>query len=110
MSSRRRSPAAVAAAVSTVVSTSLNELKAQITALKSSSTVDDTNLEVSTVGNDDAFIGLRNERVIHNQVHAQMLRLLSSSVDHYCDMNKRSLDHFGALPPISARGASGTGA
>src|SRR5690349_15534136 len=82
---------AVDAAVSASTQELNNKLNSLTQALKNTSTNEDTNMEVSTVGNDDAFIGLRNERVAQSGIISQMLKLVAASVDHYVETNKASV-------------------
>lgn len=103
----------IAQAVETQVTASLQELTNKLNQisqnLKNTGTNEDTNMEVSTVGNDDAFISLRNERVAHSRLQLIAERVLAAGADHYADLLARSRDHFSSLPPLAPRAASGPG-
>lgn len=82
---------AVAAAVTASLQEITNKLNQISQNVRNTSTTDDTNMEVSSVGTDDAFIGLRNERVTQSGIQAQLLCLVAASVDHYVESNKASV-------------------
>jgi|SRR5579872_4683366 len=99
----------IAQAVATAVTSSIQELTNKLNQidqnLKNTSTNEDTSMEVSTVGNDDAFIGLRNERVAQSGMQVQLLRLTAASVDHFIEANKASVASLAAIGTQAGRHA-----
>lgn len=87
------------------LTTTLNEITAKLNSvsenLKKSSTNDDTNFEISSTGVSDPFDEVRRNYAQRDQIFTIGLQALSKMVENGDALMKRSLDHFGSLPPIN---------
>jgi len=107
----------IAQAVAAAVTTSMNEVTAKINQMlqsvsenvKKQSANEDTNFEASVTGAYDMFDDLRRANVSRDRIAVYAEKALANAIEvsHACSM--RSLDHFGALPPIAPRSATGPG-
>jgi hypothetical protein len=101
----------IAQAVAGAVTTSLNELTAKLNqmmdsvseAVKKTSANDDSNFETSVTGVHDPYDDLRRNAVSRDRVQAYAELALANAVKAADGLMARSLDHFGSLPPVSAK-------
>jgi hypothetical protein len=107
----------IAQAVAAAVTTSLNEVTAKINQMlqsvsenvKKQSANDDTNFEASVTGAYDVFDDLRRANVSRDRIAVYAELALKQVLQHNDQIFQRSMDHFGALPPIAPRSATGPG-
>jgi hypothetical protein len=107
----------IAQAVAAAVTTSMNEVTAKINqmldsvseSVKKQSANDDTNFEASVTGAYDMFDDLRRANVSRDRVAVYAELALKQALEHNDAVFQRSMDHFGALPPIAPRSATGPG-
>jgi hypothetical protein len=107
----------IAQAVAAAVTTSLNEVTAKINQMlqsvseniKKQSANDDTNFEASVTGSYDMFDDLRRANVSRDRIAVYAELALKQALEHNDSVFQRSMDHFGALPPIAPRSATGPG-
>jgi len=103
------------ASASSAVSDSVNQLKVLMTSVSedikkvSRSTTTSDDVDVNVVGNDDAFIGLRDERQAHARINALAELSLANAIEIAKRCGHLHLDHSSALPPLAPRSSTGPG-
>jgi len=103
----------IAQAVAAAVTTSMNEVTAKVNQMlqtvsentKKVSTSDDTDFKASVTGVYDPYDAQRRMHQRLAELDTVTLKVLAQMVEHNDEIFKRSMDHFGSLPPVAPKAA-----